>query len=191
MASTRMMYMLLEQADRERLHAEGELQQAQAAALQAQRQMQRLLDYQYAYRQRWGLLFQEDSSEDMVQSYRSFMSRLQARISTQDRSARDHTRMAQAAREALRLQEQRVSALRNALARHEGAVTTADMGVAPLEDLDLNTGMQQFNGLVDTQRGVSSFHTTIVDIDLPLIPTWQPLDSPPQRGDSRSRAPRR
>ena len=34
-----------------------------------------------------------------VQSYRSFMSRLQARISTQDRSARDHTRVAQAARE--------------------------------------------------------------------------------------------
>lgn len=181
MASTRMMQLLLEQAESDRQLAEGELQRAQGTALEAQRQMQRLLDYQFAYRQKWGQVFREDSSEETVQNYRSLMSRLQARISTQDQATRALVREAKAARENVTHLEQRVQVLRRALARHDEAAAavapSTSMGFASLSGLDVQTGLQQANGFFETLRGeISAFHTTLVDIDLPIIPTWKPLD---------------
>lgn len=192
MASTRMMQMLLEQAERDRQLAETELQRAQGNALEAQRQMQRLLDYQFAYRQKWGQVFREDSSEETVQNYRSLMSRLQARISTQDQATRRQVREAQTARENVVQLEQRVQVLRRALARHDEAVAeppSTAMGFASLSGLDVQTGLQQVNGFFDTLRDASSFHTTLVDIDLPIIPTWKPLDAAGPDGGPRK--PRR
>lgn len=176
MASTEMLYMMLEQADRDRVMAETEVRRTQGEALSAQHQLQRLLDYQYTYRQRWGTLFRKDSSEDMIQTYRGFMSRLQARISSQERMIKERTRIAATAREALRLQEKRIAAMRELL-RQELAPDGAPLFPLPDDTIDPTTGLQQFNGFVDTQYGVSQFRaTTLVDIDLPIIPTWQPAD---------------
>ena len=192
MADNSMIHMLLEQADRERAQAETEVQRAQSEALHALHQVQRLLDYQYTYRQRWGALFRKDSSEDMVQSYRSFMSRLQARIAMQERTARERARLANVAKEALKLQEKRMLAMQRMLQHQErsqpvGSVTIDDLQLPPIDLMDADTGMQRFSGIVDTRSGLSSFHTTIVDIDLPLIPSWQPLDAAMPRGTAMPR----
>jgi flagellar biosynthesis chaperone FliJ len=177
MASTELLNVMLQQAGHERDLAQQELKRTRSQALAAQHQLQSLLDYQVAYRQRWGTILRQDNSQETILAdYRSFMAQLQNRIRSQEEAIKEHTNNANAAREALRLQEKRLLAMRELL-RSDLAIQNNEKLFQPIphHTLDVDTGLQQFNGFIDTKYGVTEFEvsTFIADIDLPIMTSWQ------------------
>jgi flagellar FliJ protein len=118
MAQLDTLRLVLEQAERERDHAQAQLLQAQARANQARTQAQDLHSYQNEYDARWQRQFQQGGTGiETLTQYRSFGDRLGDAILQQGQVATVLEGRVAAARQVLQDKETRVASVRKLIER--------------------------------------------------------------------------
>ncbi|KQW51861.1 MULTISPECIES: flagellar export protein FliJ [unclassified Roseateles] len=118
--------LLLERAESERDTAAQVLHAACSQAQAARAQHGELSGYRQDYQQRWTDSFTQSATMDIVGCYQSFGQRLNQAVDTQGRVAQHADQRQDRAREALRLAELRVAALRQLIARRQAEAAKLD-----------------------------------------------------------------
>lgn len=118
--------LLLERAESERDAAAQGLHAASTQAQAARAQHGELSGYRQDYQQRWTHSFAQATTMDIVGCYQSFGQRLNQAVDTQGHVASHADQRQTRAREALRLAELRVAALRQLIARRQAEVVKLD-----------------------------------------------------------------
>jgi flagellar FliJ protein len=116
-ATSTVLELLLEQAERARDAAEAEFQRADASARQAAAQLDQLDRYRRDYDDRWGAASGRSGGIAQLQGLHGFMQRLEQALAQQRRQCETADRRAAGAREALLARELRVAAVRQQLQR--------------------------------------------------------------------------
>lgn len=114
---TRTLLLLLERAQADRDAALTACQRAEQAAARQRTQAEQLQTYRGEYQQRWSVQFGREGRPEIVQCYRSFMTRLEEAVQQQAHLLGHADGQLAVMRETLQVQERRVAAVRKLIER--------------------------------------------------------------------------